>query len=88
MVEHYYGLLQQAYTIITIKTLGIKPDLVFQIFFKAINNLVGLNEQVYTLLIFGVYFKMTQLDTTSLLISQHAITMKKIIDKVQKYTTF
>lgn len=88
MVEHQYGLLQHAYLIITIKTLDIKPDLVFQISFKAINNLVGPNELVYTLLVFSVYFRMTKLDTASLLISQHAIAMKKIIDKVQKYTIF
>lgn len=38
IIECFFKFLKQIYFIITIKILDIKPDLVFQIFFKAINN--------------------------------------------------
>ena len=83
IVEHYYGLLQWVYCIIITKIPGIKVDLALQIFFKAINNLVGSNELVFTLLIFGAYLKMTELDAPSLLIIQYNMAMKKAIDEVR-----
>lgn len=56
--------------------------------FKAINNLVGPNRLVPTLLIFGAYFRISELNALSALITQYAIVMKKAINTVQKYTTF
>lgn len=50
------------------------------------NNLVGLNRLVPTLLIFGIYPRMTKLDTLSLSLTQHTMAIKKAIDKVRKYT--
>lgn len=84
MVKHYYGLLQQVYSIITTKILGIKPELVFQIFLKALNDSVGSNGLVSILLVFGIYFKITELDASSPSITQRSIAIKKAIDKVQK----
>lgn len=55
MVEYYHRPLRQVYSIITIKILAIKPDSAFQIFFKAINNSIGPNGRVCTLLVFGAY---------------------------------
>lgn len=46
MVEYYYRLLRQVYLIIITKIPDIKPNLPFQIIFKAINNLIGLNRPV------------------------------------------
>lgn len=65
MVKRYHGLLQQVYSIVTIKIPGIKPDLAFQISFKAINDSISPNELVLILLVFGIYPKMTELDTLS-----------------------
>lgn len=56
MVERYHGSLRQINSIVTTGIPSIKPDLVLPIFFKAINDLVGLNELVSTLPIFGAYF--------------------------------
>ena len=43
-------------------------NLIFQKFFKTINNLIDRNKLVFILLIFGAYFKITKLNTLFLLI--------------------
>lgn len=88
IVEHYHGSLEPVYSIVTIKIPDIKLNLAFQMFFKAINNLVGLNRLISTLLVFGANLRMTKLYTPSLLITQCIIAIKKTIDKVQKYIVF
>lgn len=60
MIKHYYRLLQQINFIITSETLGIKLNLVLQIFFKAINNLVSPNNLVLILLVFDNYLRMIE----------------------------
>ena len=55
--------------------------------FKTSNNLVGLNGLVFTLLVFGAYPRMTELNAIFLSITHYAIAIKKAMDKVQKYTT-
>ena len=82
MVKHYYGPLQQVYSIFTIKIFSIKLNLVLQMFFKVINNSMSFNRLVFTLPVFSIYFRIIELDALSLSIIQYAIAMKKIIDKV------
>ncbi len=65
MVERYHGPLRQVYSIITPEIPGIKPDLAQQISFNAINNSVGPNWLVPTLLVFGAYLGMTEQDALS-----------------------
>lgn len=77
IVKCYYGFLQQVYSIFTIKIPGLEPNLVFQISFKAINNSIGLNELISTLLVFSTYPKMIKLDAPFLLITQHTIAIQK-----------
>jgi hypothetical protein len=55
MVEQYYRPLQHAYQIITIEIPDIDKDIALQIAFKAINNTIGLNRLVPTLLVFSAY---------------------------------
>ena len=86
MVKHYHESLRHVYSIISHKISGIKPNLAFQMSFKAINNSVGLNGLVLTLLVFGAYFKMNKLDALSPSITQRAMAIKKAIDKVRKCT--
>ena len=62
MVERYHGPLRRVYSIIITKIPGIKADLTLQMFFKAINNSVGPNGLVSTLLVFGTYPRMTKMD--------------------------
>lgn len=56
MIKHYYELLEQVYSIIIIKFLVIQSDLLLQMSFKAINNLVDPNRLVSILLVFNEYF--------------------------------
>lgn len=88
MVERYHRPLRRVYLIVTKNIFGIKPDLVLQISFKAINDSVGLNGLVSTLLVFGAYSRITKLDAPSSTIGQRAMAMKKVIKEVRKYTIF
>ena len=87
MVEHYYGLLRQVYSIITMEIPSIKPDSALQLSFKAINNFVGPNSLVSTLLVFGIYPRITESDAPSPSITQGIMAMRKTMDKVRKCTT-
>ena len=82
MVEHYHGPLQQVYLIVITEIPGIKPNLVFQMFFKAINISVDPNGLAPTLLVFGKYSRMIELDAPSPFFTQRAIAMKKAMDEV------
>jgi len=55
MVERYYGPLRRIYYIITSKILGIDKDIALQIAFKVINDSIGLDGLIPTLLVFRVY---------------------------------
>src|SRR6266700_3588196 len=55
MVERYYGLLQQAYQIITTEIPKISKEMALRMAFKAINNIASLEGLVPTLLVFGAY---------------------------------
>ena len=65
IVERYYSPLQRAYQIITVEILNINKDTALQIAFKAINDSVGPNGLVPTLLVFGAYPRITNLDAPS-----------------------
>lgn len=68
MIKRYYWLLRQVYSIIITEISGIQPDLVRQMFSKTINDSMRSNKLVFTLLVFGLYFKMTKKDAQFLLI--------------------
>ena len=86
MVERYHGPLQRVYSIIITEISGIEPELALQMSFKAINDSVGPNGLVPTLLVFGAYPRMTELDAPSPSITQRGIAMKKAMDEVRKCT--
>lgn len=64
----------------------IPTDLALQIFFKTINDSVGPNGLVLTLLIFGAYPRITKLDASSLAITQRVMAMKRTMNEVRKCT--
>jgi len=55
MVKRYHGPLQRIYHIITSKIPGINKDIALQMAFKAINNSIGPDGLIPTLLVFGAY---------------------------------
>ena len=52
--------------------------------FKAINNIVGPNRLILTLLVYSIYQQITKYDLLSLLVAQQALAIKKAIAEVQK----
>ena len=62
MVKHYYGPLCCIYHIIIVKLLDIGKDMALQMAFKAINNSIGLNGLIHTLLVFGAYLYIVESD--------------------------
>lgn len=86
MVEHYYKPLRQVYSIIIIKISGIQPNLVLEISFKAINNLVGPNRLVFTPLIYSTYPKKIKQDASSPSMIQCAVVIQKAMNENLKYT--
>lgn len=65
LVEYYHGSLSQIYIITTSKISKIKLEFTLQIFFKTLNDLIRFNGLVLPLLIFSVYFHMTDINVLS-----------------------
>ena len=84
LVERYHGPLRRAYSIITAEIPGIEPELALQMAFKALNDSVGPNGLVPTLLVFGAYPRMTEMDAPSPTITQRTIAMRKAMEEVRK----
>jgi hypothetical protein len=55
--------------------------------FKAINDFIGPNRLVPTLLVFGAYPCMTDLDIPSPTVIQHATVVKKAMAEIHKLYT-
>ena len=56
----------------------VEKELILQMAVKAVNDSVGPNRLVPTLLVFRAYPRMTNLDTPSLLITKRAEAMKEV----------
>lgn len=84
LVERYHGPLRRVYTIITTEIPDIDPELALQMAFKALNDSAGPNGLVPTLLVFGAYPRMTDMDAPSPTITQRAIAMRKAMEEVRK----
>ena len=85
LIECYHGPLCQIYIIITSILPEIKSKLALQMSFKAINNLVGSNGLILTLLLFSAYPYMTDINESSPSINQRSIGMHKAIEKVKRF---
>lgn len=69
LVKCYHGPLCRIYSIIILKIPRISYELALQILFKALNDFVDLNGLVSTLLIFGAYSQMAEMDALLLTIT-------------------
>jgi len=63
MVERYYSPLHRIYHIIIAELLDIGKDIALQIAFKVINNSVGPNSLIPTLLVFRAYLYIVESKT-------------------------
>jgi hypothetical protein len=84
IVERYHNPIQQAYQIITIEIRDIDKDIALQMAFKAINDSVGPNGLISTLLVYSAYPRMSEYDTPTLTITQRASTIKKAMTEIQR----
>ena len=67
-VKRYYQLLHHAYKIITEEYPKLFNANRLQMAIKAINDIVRSNGLILTLLVFGAYFKITELNPSNLII--------------------
>jgi hypothetical protein len=84
MMKRYHDPLRRMYAIITTEISGIDFEIALQMTFKIINDSIELDELIFTLLVFGVYLRMIEMNAPSLTITQRAIAMRKAMKEVQK----
>jgi hypothetical protein len=69
IVERYHAPVRRAYQIITTKIRDIDREMALQMAFKAINDTIGLDGLVPTLLVYSAYLRMSESDAPSLTIT-------------------
>ena len=84
LVERYHGPLRRVFTIITTEIPGINPEMALQMAFKALNDTAGPNGLVPTLLVFGAYPRMTDMDAPSPTITQRAVAIRKAMEEIRR----
>jgi hypothetical protein len=62
IVERYHALIRRAYQIITAEIYDIDKELALQIAFKAINDSIGPDGLIPTLLVYGIYPRISEFD--------------------------
>ena len=84
IVERYHNPVRRAYQIITVEIRDIDKDMALQMAFKAINDSVGPDGLIPTLLVYGAYPRMSEYDTPVLTITQRASAIKKAMTEIQR----
>ena len=84
MVERYHGPLRRAYRIISVELPDITKEMALQMAFKAINDSVGPDGLIPTLLVFGAYPRMTESDAPSATVTLRAAALKKAMEEIKK----
>ncbi|KAI1003495.1 hypothetical protein K3495_g4719, partial [Podosphaera aphanis] len=84
IVERYHGPLRRIYNIITAEIPGIDRHMALQMSFKALNDSVGPDGLVPTLLVFGAYPRMAKLDAPLPTITQRAKALEKAMKELEK----
>ena len=84
-IERYHELFRRVYLIIVSKIFGIDSELNLQMTLKTINDSIESHELIFTLLVFGANSRMTELNASSLTISQRVIAMKKVMNEMRKF---
>ena len=87
MVEYYYSPLYHIYHIIIAELLDINKDIALQIAFKVINNSIGPNSLIPTLLVFGAYLYIVKSDAPNPMVVKWAAALKKAMEEVKKLKT-
>jgi hypothetical protein len=64
--------------------LDINKDIALQMAFKAINDSIGPNSLISTLLVFGAYLCIVKSNTPNFMVVKRAAALKKAIKEVKK----
>ena len=84
MVECYYSPLYYIYHIIITELLYIGKDIALKITFKIINNSIGPNSLILTLLVFGAYLCIVKSNTLNPIVIKRVAALKKAMEEVKK----
>ena len=84
LVEWAHPALQRAYQIIMDEFKDIQKELALQMAVKAINNIAGPDGLVPTLLVYGAYPKMSNLDPLAPSIMERAAAIQKAMTEIVK----
>ena len=84
LVEYAHPILHHIYQIITKECPDIIKDIGLQMAVKAINDTAGPSSLVLTLLVFGAYPRITDLNPLISLIIQRTVAIYKAIDEITK----
>jgi len=84
MVERYHGPLRRAYRIISVELPDITKEMALQMAFKAINDSVGPDGLIPTLLVFGAYPRITESDAPSTTVTLRTAALKKAMEEIKK----
>ena len=84
MVERYHGPIRRAFQIIATEMPHLDPDMQLQMAFKAINDSVGPNGLIPTLLVYGAYPRISETDAPSPTVAHRANAIRKAMLAIQK----
>jgi hypothetical protein len=86
LVERYHALLRRAYKIIKeeLKNEHIDKEMILQMAVKAVNDSAELDRIVLTLLVFGLYPRMTEIDPLSPIIAKRAEAIRAVTKEVRR----
>ena len=84
IVERYHGPIRRAYQIIATEMPDLNKDIALQMAFKAINDSAGPDGLVLTLLVFGAYLRIIELDAPSPTVAQRSSAIKKAMAEIHK----
>ena len=86
-VERYYIVLRRVYQIVSEELPDLDKEIALQMAVKAINDTIGPNGLILTLLVFNTFPRISELDPPALLIIQRTAIVKKAINKIKELYT-
>jgi hypothetical protein len=89
LIERYHALLRYVYKILKteLKNEHINKEIILQMAVKAVNDLAKLDRIVLTLLVFGSYLRITEIDLPLLIIARRAKAIQAITKEVRRLYT-
>ncbi len=84
LVKYYHGPLRRIYKIISEQLPDLNKNAALQISFKALNDSAGPDGLVPTLLVFGVFLRIAELDAPSPTVLQRTAALQKAIEEVKR----